>query len=395
MSLDVTVAVHGPWRVAAAVVAWAVAAVWTSRVLPSIWGVRRVPYLNRLPSDCQPTGSPAVTVVVPAKDEAFAIEATLRSLALQDYGPLQVVAVDDRSTDGTGARMDAVAAEFPARVRALHVDTLPAGWSGKVHAMTRGAEGARSEYLLFTDGDIFFQPDTLRRALTAAVQTGADHFVCLPTLRVHSWDEGMMLAAFHTLGSLAVRAWKVPDPRARRDAVGVGAFNLVRREAFDALGGFGRRPLEMVEDLRLGQDMKAAGFRSVAAFGPGMVQVHWAAGGLGIVRGLTKNLFAALGFHLPLVLLAAVSTVAIFWVPVLGWCVPGMRLASLLSCLMLAISFRLSGPRTGVSGWYGLLSPLGALGVAAALLWSALTTLRQGGVWWRGTFYSLAELRRR
>ncbi len=83
-----------------------------------------------------------MTVVVPAKDEAAAIEATLRSLARQDYGPLQVVAVDDRSTDGTGARMDAMAAEFPGRVRALHVDTLPAGWAGKVHAMTRGAEGA-------------------------------------------------------------------------------------------------------------------------------------------------------------------------------------------------------------------------------------------------------------
>ncbi len=379
---------------AAQIAAWLVAGLWTARVVPAVFKLSSVPDLNRLAPDCMPVGMPSLTVVVPAKDEGAGIEATLRSLALQDYPGVQVVAVNDRSTDDTGLRMNGVATEFPERVRAAHVKTLPAGWAGKVHAMTVGVEGATSDYVLFTDGDVWFAPDALRRALTVAVGTGADHFVCLPTLRVRRWDEGVLLAVFQVLGDFAVRMWKVPDARAKRDFVGVGAFNMVRRSAFDELGGFARRPLEIVEDLRLGQDMKAAGYRSVAAFGTGLVQVHWAAGALGIMRTLTKNFFAALQFRLALVFVAAVGVLGMFWVPAIGLFVPGMRAASVLAVTMLAVTFGRGGLRSGVSGWYGLLSPLGSAGVAGALLWSTAVTLRQGGIRWRGTFYSLAELRR-
>ncbi len=378
-----------------AVAAWLVAAVWTVRVAPALFYMRQVPDLNRLAADCVPVGMPSITVVVPAKDEGAAIEATLRSLAAQEYGPLDVVAVDDRSVDTTGATMDAIAAEFPGRVRAVHIRALPAGWAGKIYAMTCGAEGATGDYLLFTDGDITFAPDALRRALTVAVETHADHFVCLPTLDVRRWDEGVLLGVFQALSGLAVRLWKVPDPRAKRDALGVGAFSLVRRTAFEQLGGYARRPLEIVEDLRLGQDMKAAGFRSVVAFGAGLVRLHWAAGATGIVRAVTKNFFAALRYRLLLVFVAAVGIVAMFWIPLVGFFVPGMRGPAVISVVAMAALFRQNGPRTGgVSAWYGLLSPVGAVGVAAALMWSAFETLRRGGVRWRGTFYPLDELRR-
>ncbi len=375
--------------------AWLVAAVWLARMLPAVAGLRRVPDLLRLAGNCVPEGNPLLVVVVPAKDEAAHIEATLRSLLEQDYANLRVIAVNDRSTDGTGGRMDAVAASAPGRLSVLHVRVLPDGWAGKVHAMTMGARLAvDAEYLLFTDGDVFFERDALRRALTVAVSRRADHFVCLPTLRVRRWDEGVLLAVFHALGGLAVRLWKVEDAQATRDVVGVGAFNLVRREAFERVGGFAAEPLAIVEDLRLGQRMKAAGMRPVVAFGAGLVQVHWASGALGIVRTVTKNFFAVLQFNVAATAGAAVFIVAMFWLPVVGLCVPGLRVPAVLAMAAMAVGFALSGPRTGVSGWYGLLSPVGALGVAGALLWSALTTLRQGGIRWRGTFYSLAELRR-
>ena len=125
--------------------AWLVAALWMVRGLPALFCMRQVPDLNRLPADCMPRGLPSITVVVPAKDEGSAIEATLRSLAMQDYGPLHVIAVDDRSTDATGTQMEAVAAEFADRVRVVHIGALPAGWAGKIHAMTRGADGVVSD----------------------------------------------------------------------------------------------------------------------------------------------------------------------------------------------------------------------------------------------------------
>lgn len=385
----------GGWvRLAGAIAAWLVASAWALGVVPLIFKLRTVPELNALRANCMPAGVPSLTVVVPAKDEGAAIEATLRSLLLQDY-PLDVVAVNDRSTDSTGAKMDAVAAEFPGRVRVLHVTDLPAGWAGKVHAMTRAAEHVSSEYLLFTDGDVAFAPDALRRALTAMVAAEADHFVLLPTLRVESWDEGVVLATIQTLGNLAVRLWKVPDPRAKRDALGVGAFTLVRRLAFEEMGGFARRPLEMTEDLRLGQDMKVAGYRAGVAFGRDLVCLHWATGAIGIVRGLTKNAFAALAFRVPLAVGAVVFPVLAFWVPLVGLFVPGMRLASIITWVLVAVAFRVNAKKSGVAAGYGLLSPLGALAVAAAVFVSTFETLRQGGVWWRGTFYSLAELRAR
>lgn len=372
-----------------------VAAVWVYRTLPAVAGMRRVPDLLTLPEDCEPEGSPRLAVVVPAKDEAANIEATLWSLLRQDYRKLQIIAVNDRSTDDTGARMDALASMAPERLKVCHLHTLPEGWAGKVHAMTVAVASAQeAEFLLFTDGDILFRPDALRRALTLAVQRRADHFVCLPTLAVRRWDEGVLLAVFHALGGLAVRLWKVEDPRATRDVAGVGAFNLVRRTAFERIGGFAAEPLAIVEDLRLGQRMKAAGMRPVVAFGAGLVEVHWASGALGIVRTVTKNFFAILQFNVAATLGAAVFMLAMFWMPAVGLLVPGMRLPAAVAVAAMATGFAMSGPRTGVSGWYGLLSPLGALGVAGALLWSALTTLRQGGIRWRGTFYSLAALRR-
>lgn len=375
--------------------AWLLAAVWVGRTLPALRGLRRVPDLLNLPDDCAPVGHPLLAVIVPAKDEGTNIEATLRSLLRQDYGNLQIIAVNDRSTDDTGARMDALASMAPERLKVCHVDLLPEGWAGKVHAMTVGASVVSvAEFLLFTDGDILFRPDALRRALTLAVERRADHFVCLPTLAVRRWDEGVLLAVFHALGGLAVRMWKVEDPRATHDVAGVGAFNLVRRTAFDRIGGFAAEPLAIVEDLRLGQRMKGAGMRSVVAFGAGLVEVHWASGALGIMRTVTKNFFAVLQFNVAATLGASVFILAIFWMPVIGLFVPWLRLPAAVAVAAMAAGFAMSGPRTGVSGWYGLLSPIGAMGVAGALLWSALTTLRQGGIRWRGTFYSLAELRR-
>ena len=225
------------------------------------------------------------------------------------------------------------------------------------------------------------------------MQTGADHFVCLPTLHVQRWDEGVLLSVFHALGALAVRLWKVPDPRAKHDVAGVGAFNMVRREGFEAIGGFAAEPMAIVEDLRLGQRMKDAGLRSYAVLGFGLVQVHWASGALGIVRTVTKNFFAIAQFRVTVVLVVAPVILALFWLPPIGLFVSGLRVPAVVALVAMSVGFSLSGPRTGVSGWYGLLSPMGAVGVCAAFVWSAVTTLRKQGIWWRRTCYSLAELR--
>jgi glycosyltransferase involved in cell wall biosynthesis len=210
-------------------VAAAIALAWLQRAvsllihLPGIADVREAEF------DAE-TGA-SLTVVVPARDEALNIEATLRSLLAQDLTNLQIVAVNDRSTDETGAIMQRLAAENPARLRVLHITELPAGWVGKPHAMAMAAADRTTDWLLFTDADVTFAPDVLRRAIVCAEETKTDHLVVAPTMLQRRWDEGIVLGFFQAASLWSARPWKIPDAKAKRDTIGVGAFNMVRREA--------------------------------------------------------------------------------------------------------------------------------------------------------------------
>ena len=373
-------------------VAWAVALAWLARVwaahrgLPGIADLRDVEWNRK--------AAATLTVIVPARNEERAIGACLGSLLAQDDSQIRIVAVDDRSTDGTGAVMDGLAAEHPERLRVIHLEELLAGWLGKSHAMAVAAQTTTTDFLLFTDGDVLFAPESLRRALVYAEQTQADHLVLAPTTIIRRWDEAGLLGFFQIFGLWGVRPWRVEDPDAMRDAIGIGAFNMVRRSAYEAIGGFASFPMEIVEDIGLGRRIKGAGLRQRMAFGRGLVRVHWASGALGLVNVMTKNMFSAFNFHVLLVGLACGWLVLFAMMPfVLVW-VPGFWLPSLLTLAAIASAYRLFERASGLSAWNALLTPFAAAAFCYAVLRSMVTTLVQGGVIWRGTFYSLAELRR-
>ncbi len=371
---------------------WLVAGAWLYKLVTVRRGLRGVDDLLGAEFDSLPSGLPSLAVIVPAKNEAADIERSLRALMAQDYPKLQVVAVNDRSTDETGLLMRQVQADSPGRLTVLDIENLPPGWLGKTHAMALAAAASNAEFLLFTDADVQFKPDALRRAMCCVVRERADHFVLLPTTVIHRWDEAALLGFFQLLGMWAVRLWKLPDPEAR-DAIGVGAFNLVRRAAYERVGGFAALRMEIVEDVGLARRMKLAGMRSRAAFGRGLVSLHWAAGAVGIVNVMTKNMFSAFRFHTSLllaacgwlVLVGVLPFVGLFWWPTL---VPG-----LVTLAAIAGLYRLLERHSGLRTWNALLTPFAAVAFAYAMLKSMATTLRQGGVQWRGTFYSLRELR--
>jgi len=386
--------------------AWVVALLWVWRAAEFAMGLPHVPDLLAPEYDAAPTTGPSITVVVPALNEEAHIAACLESLIAQEYRSLRIIAVNDRSTDGTGAVMESLAAKYPDRLRVLHVTELPQGWLGKTHAMALAANesavdseaGKGSDYLLFTDADVVFRPDALRRTMAFVVASAADHMVTVPTLVLKRWDETALLGFFQVCALWASRPWRVPDPKAKRDAVGVGAFNLLRRSAYEHVGGFEALRLEIVEDLGIARRIKRAGLAQRIAFGRGLVRVHWAAGAMGIVEVLTKNMFSAFGFRILLLLgacgwlmafcvLPAVGLAAAFWLPAL-------LLPGLIALVEVAVAYRTVGRHSGISTWFAVLSPLAALLLIYTLLRSMFTTLRRGGVTWRGTFYSLAELRK-
>ena len=372
--------------------AWVVAGAWVMKLLAAAIGVPRVPDLLRAEFDGVPEGAPFLTVVVPARDEAADVGDGLRSLVAQDYAWLRVIAVDDRSADATGAIMDELAGE---RLQVMHVRELPAGWLGKTHAMARAAElaGAATDWLLFTDADVVFRADALRRALVYAESVRADHLVVLPTSVIRSWDEEALMGFFQVLGLWGAPLWRIGKRRSKH-ALGIGAFNLVRRSAYEQVGGFTALRMEIVEDLGLGKRIKNAGLRQRVAFGRGLVSLHWASGARGIVGVLTKNVFAAFRFNPVLVfgfcgwlmVFCVLPFAGVFW---RGTLVPGLVVvgANLLA-------YRLLRGQSGFRVRWALVAPVAALGFCYAIAKSMAVTLRQGGVRWRGTFYSLGELRR-
>jgi glycosyltransferase involved in cell wall biosynthesis len=339
---------------------------------------------------------PSLTIVVPARNEEAEIEAALRSLLRLNYPQYEVVAVNDRSTDQTGAIMDRLAAASPGRLRVLHVQELPAGWLGKVHAMWLGAQQVKSDWLLFTDADCVFAPDALRRAVHYAEKTGVDHLVLFPTAHMQSLGERMMISFPQVMSSFAMRPWKARDPKAR-DHMGVGAFNLLRRSAYEQIGTYEALRLEVVDDIKLGETIKKSGLRQDVTYGPGLVTLRWAVGAAGVVANLEKNLFAFLRFRIALVL--AVCAVTSFFCigPFAGLLFAGgwARVLFALTVALIAIGYTYAGRYMDSSPWLFLTCPLAAIVFAYATLQSAFVALRDGAVTWRGTKYSLKELKRK
>ncbi len=350
-------------------------------------------FFCRNTTSLHPAHPPSPSSFPPATKHAD-IAATLHSLLAQDYPNLQIIAIDDRSTDRTGAIMDTIAAQHPAKLRALHVTELPAGWLGKSHAMALAAHQAPTDYLLFTDADVLFHPSAIRLALANAVVTHADHFITVPTTLIQRWDEGALLGFFQIFSFWAARPWRIANPKAKRDAIGIGAFNLLRREAYLAIGGFESLRMEIVEDVGLGRRIKRAGLAQRIAFGHGLVSLHWASGVNGLIGVMTKNLWAAFRFYIGLALLGCLWLVTFCVSPFLGLFFAPTRIPAILTFAAIAYAYRLLNRHSGISSWNAIFYPFSALVFIFTLLRSMFLTLKQGGILWRGTFYSLTELRK-
>jgi glycosyltransferase involved in cell wall biosynthesis len=363
--------------------------------------------MSRLPDLLKQAPGPvrgAVSVIVPARNEGQAVADGLRSLVASKGVDLEVIAVDDRSTDETGAAMDAllqVPHEAGVRYRVEHVHELPAGWLGKPHAMARGAALATGEWLLFTDGDVVFAEDTLARALSWLERDGGDHLLVVPTVVARSAGEAMMLPFLYVMSIWGPRLWRVADPKSR-DGIGVGAFNLMRRSTYEAVGGWERLRMEVIEDVRMGFLIKKAGFRSRVATGHNLVRIRWAHGARGVVTNLTKNVFAAFRFRIGLMAAGTLATAVLCLLPFAGlalglWWERAWLWPSLVSLAALAALYwrhrRFADPNGAITVLWMVTFPVAALVFVYAMGQSAVLTLMRGGVVWRGTFYPLRALR--
>ena len=381
------------------------ALVWFSRIVEAALGMPRIADIARPEWDRRPATSngesgvsePRVSIVVPARNEEESIGETLMRLAALDYANYEVIAIDDRSTDATGAIMDEVAASSEARERltVIHVSELPSGWMGKTHAMWIAAARASGEWLLFTDADVLFKPDALRRAVAYAEAERAGHIVLFPRFIVHGVGERMMIAFFQTLFVFGHRPWKVADPKTR-DHMGVGAFNLVRRSVYGAIGSYRTLRMEVLDDMKLGKLIKNAGFAQRNVFGEDLISLRWAKGAFGVVNNLTKNFFALLSFQWPRTVASIAVLAFLNWGPFVGvWLAHGWaRLPFAIALASLFGVYYGMSKMSAVPAYYFFLHPVSTALFAYTLLRSMVQTLWQDGIVWRGTKYGLEELRR-
>jgi glycosyltransferase involved in cell wall biosynthesis len=370
---------------------------WFTRIVECAMGVPTIADISKAEWDQWPSSRPRVSIIVPARNEDADIEQCLTQLLALDYDNYEILAVDDRSTDQTGEIMERVASTPAAhgRLKVLRISDLPSCWLGKTHAMWTAGLAATGDWLLFTDADVLFKPEVLRRALAYAEKEEADHLVVFPRIIMKHPGERMMIAFFQTLFTFGHRPWKVADPKTK-DHMGVGAFNLVRRRVYEAVGTYKALRMEVLDDMKLGKVIKNAGFRQRNVFGRDLISVRWAKGAMGVVNNLTKNFFAVLSFELWRTFGLAFLLLFLNLGPFLGvWLAHGWeRVPYAVALAGIGLIYLGMSWHSSIPAYYVLLHPISTLLFTYTLLRSMFLTLRDDGVTWRGTKYPLEELRK-
>jgi len=375
---------------------------WLSRIIDAAIGMPSVADISSAEWDrnpVMPSGNPKVSIIVPARNEETDIAQCLSSLLDLDYGDYDVIAINDRSTDRTGEIMEELARAHTAAgksiLRVTHHRELPSGWLGKTHAMWTGANQATGDWLLFTDADVLFKRDSLRRAVAYAEAERADHLVLFPQMITKTAGESMMIAFFQTMFVFGHRPWKVADPKSR-DHIGVGAFNLIRRRVYEAVGTYEALRMEVLDDMKLGKVVKNAGFAQRNVFGGDLISLRWARGAMGVVDNLTKNFFAVLSFQWWRTLLSAFGLAFLNLGPFLGVCL-AHGWARLPYAIALASIFAIyvgMSWRSRIPAYYFVLHPVSTAFFIYTLLLSMFHALWNDGIIWRGTKYGLDELKK-
>ncbi len=365
---------------------------WLGAAAEVMCGNRRLHRLAGGPTPPPPSPWPRVSLVFAARNEGATIGAAVPTMLALDYPDLEVIAVNDRSEDDTGPQLDALATSEP-RLHVEHVRTLPPGWLGKNHALHHGANRATGKWILFTDADIHFRPDALRRAMAYAEAQRLDHLAAVPQLHERGALLGVCVGAFSLIFAMFLRPWRIPDPRSAAHG-GVGAFNLVRTATYRQLGGHVPLRLRPDDDIKLGKLMKSGG-RSEFALGTGVISVAWYASVPELVRGLTKNAYAGVDYRAWMIGGGvAAHGVFFFWPIAALFSATGAAWGCYAAAVALLFLIAIDNTRfDGGRWWHGLFFPAGLVVLDYIMLRSMIVTHWQRGIVWRGTHYPLRDLK--
>ncbi|MFO0562889.1 MAG: glycosyltransferase family 2 protein [Polyangiales bacterium] len=350
---------------------------------------RHIPTVDSLPDPQGERRWPLISVIVPAKDEGEHIESALGSKLSCGYPSLEIVVVDDRSTDETPAILQRLAKSHP-ELTAARVDALPDGWLGKLHAMHKGLSAARGEWVLFADADVHIERGTIERLIAYAERERIDFMGVFPKMEPVSLVVDSSLAGLLRALALGGRLWKMNDD-ASGIGGGVGAFNLAKREWLERTGAVEHLRMEIADDVALGAYLKQCGARTRMFAGRERVSLVFQTSLAGLQKSADKG-GGMFGWVLWRPVLVALTPIAI------ELALPSMALArgglaalfASLAWLFITVAHYLfsshfEGPVRGALLW-----PIGHFVNAATMLRAGWLAWKRQGVVWRGTFYSRA-----
>ena len=335
---------------------------------------------------------PRVSVIIAARNEEREIEVALQSVLTQNYDNLEVLVVNDRSTDLTPLILAQMAKEYP-ELRIINITELPARWLGKNHALYTAARQATGKLLLFTDADVVMNHDTVSKAVHYLLDQRLDHLTCLPAQTSPSLPLRIFIATFGFFFALYARPWRVTRPN--RWHIGIGAFQLIRTEFYHRIGGHIPIALRPDDDMKLGKLIKQNGGRQEMLWGKGVMSVAWYHSVKELIEGMMKNAFAGVRYNFLLVIFSTITLFSFMVFPFLAvFLTTGKTLLlNAMTIVAMMLIFWDSARFLGLRRWYMIGFPLATL-LFIYILWkSALKTIFSGGIDWRGTRYSLKELR--
>ena len=356
------------------------------------FGIRQMTHMGDIPP-IQQNNLPKVSVIIPACNEATTIEPALRSVLAMEYANLEVIVINDRSTDETGAILQEIQKEYP-HLQIHEIFQLPEGWLGKNHALQHGAEHAQGEYLLFTDADIILEKTSLARAISHMLENRLDH---VSILFKNIAPGGLLNALFLEVGvglMLLFKPWKAKDPNSKR-YIGVGAFNLVKISAYSAVGGHRSIALHPIDDVMLGKLIKHHGLSQDCLLGHDFVQVKWYGTVREFIDGCMKNVFALYNYSITRVIFGVLIVSILNILPVWAFFFSSGIIRGLFGAIIIIriLSYVNGFSNIGVNPWYSawwLVTPYVSIYITVK---AAVITTKNNGIVWRGTFYSLDELK--
>ena len=367
--------------------------VWTGLELAR--GNRSIKALKDLPpvASAPPPIPTFVSVIIPARNEASSIRAALTSVLNQDYPNYEVIVLDDRSEDRTGVIIDELAKTAPT-LHVLHIAALPDGWLGKNYALYVGTTRAKGSVYLFADADVSLERSALSRAVRALDDARLDHLTVLPQLRIPSVAFELFVTGFTVLFFLFFKPWNARDPDSP-SSIGIGAFNLIRAEAYRTIGTHRAIAMRPDDDMKLGKLVKQAGLRQDVFLGLEMVSLQWYASVRDMVHGLTKNSFAGMNYSVARVMAAITGEFVWHLWPFLALVLTRgvVQLCNGVIVATLLFTGWDQARRHHVRPWCGIGYPFASLLLSYILVRSMVTTLMQGGIVWRGTRYDLERLK--